>query len=98
MAFSRYRRENKIAGGEQLRAALCLSTLRSALKNGRLIPVNQVILTGNDRLDTLAGKFYGDGSYWWVLAAASEIGWGLQVPPGTVINVLNLSDVEALVG
>lgn len=81
-----------------MRAALCLSTLRSALKSGRLAPVNQVILTGNDRLDTLAGKFYGDSSYWWVLAAASEIGWGMQVPPGTVINILNLSEVEALVG
>lgn len=98
MSFSRYRRENRVSGGEKMQVAECLRTIRNAIKIGAIAPVSQVILTGNDRLDTLAGKIYGDGTYWWVLAAASEIGWGLQIPPGTVINVLKLSDVEALVG
>jgi hypothetical protein len=51
------------------------------------------ILKEGERLDTLAGSMYGDAGYWWVLAAASGIGWGLQVPPGTVIYIPNLSEV-----
>tara|TARA_B100000287_G_C20488544_1_gene724087 strand:+ start:548 stop:853 length:306 start_codon:yes stop_codon:yes gene_type:complete len=47
-----------------------------------------------ERLDYLAGIYYGDSKFWWVLAAASGIGYPLQVTPGTVIRVpINLSDV-----
>ena len=45
------------------------------------------VLEEGERLDTLSGQFYKDSSYWWVLAAASGIGWSLQVPPGTIIKV-----------
>ena len=45
------------------------------------------ILEEGERLDYLAGVYYGDSSLWWVLAAASGIGYALQVPPGTVIRV-----------
>ena len=45
------------------------------------------ILEEGERLDYLAGIYYGDSSFWWVLAAASGIGYALQVPPGTVIRV-----------
>ena len=45
------------------------------------------ILEEGERLDYLAGVYYGDSSFWWVLAAASGIGYALQVPPGTVIRV-----------
>ena len=58
------------------------------------------ILTMNStqRLDTLAGKYYGDSQYWWVIAAASGIGWGLQVPPGTLIRIpMSTSAAQALV-
>tara|TARA_B100000424_G_C22788698_1_gene423647 strand:- start:206 stop:511 length:306 start_codon:yes stop_codon:yes gene_type:complete len=47
------------------------------------------ILEEGERLDYLAGIYYGDSSFWWVLAAASGIGYALQVPPGTVIRVPN---------
>ena len=40
-----------------------------------------------ERLDVLAGKIYGDGGYWWIIAAASGIGWSLQVPPGTRLKI-----------
>lgn len=52
------------------------------------------ILEEGERLDYLAGLYYGDSSFWWVLAAASGIGYALQVPPATVIRVPNsLSEV-----
>jgi hypothetical protein len=71
--------------------------IRSAIKTGKL-QTSTIILRGAERLDTLAGSIYGDASYWWVLAAASDIGWGLQVPPGTIINIVDLSAVASLVG
>jgi hypothetical protein len=60
--------------------------------------VSQVIATGDDRLDTLAGTLYGDARLWWVLAATSGIGWGMQIPPGTVVNVVKMSDVQKAFG
>ena len=44
-------------------------------------------LEAGQRLDQIAGTAYGDSSLWWVIAAASGIGWGLQAPPGVVIKI-----------
>lgn len=71
--------------------------IQSAIKSGQM-QAQQVVLRGADRLDTIAGVVYGDARYWWVLAAASNIGWGMQVPPGTLIRVPALKDVAAICG
>jgi len=53
-------------------------------------------LTESQRLDVIAAQQYGDPSYWWVIAAASGIGWGLQCPPGTILRIpTNLAKVLA---
>ena len=58
------------------------------------IQFNTHVLKEGERLDTLAGKFYNDASYWWIIAAASGIGWGLQVPPGTFLKIpTNLNEI-----
>lgn len=44
-------------------------------------------LTEGRRLDHIAAQTYGDASLWWVIASASGIGWGLQCPADTVINI-----------
>lgn len=97
MAFSRYRSTPQISGGQQLATSTSISSLRQRIKSGQIAVVNRVVLSGRERLDTLAGIYYGDAKYWWVIAAASGIGWGLQVPAGTVINIINLKDVEGYV-
>jgi len=98
MAFSRYKLDSRIDGGSQLGVAAGVRKIRAMMKTGVLVPRNQIILTGADRLDSLAGSAYGDAGYWWVLAAASDIGWGMQVPAGTVINILDLKEVEGMLG
>lgn len=98
MTLSRYSHTSRINLGHQLGTPENVLKLRTGIKDGTVPIVKTLIMTGADRLDTIAGSLYGDSRYWWILAAASGIGWGMQVPAGTVINVIRLSDVEALVG
>jgi hypothetical protein len=94
MPTNRYINDSRIRAGQQFGTAAAVVNIRAAIKAGEIPIVRTVIATGSDRLDTLAGNIYGDAKYWWVLAAASGIGWGLQVPPDTVISVPSLSDVD----
>ena len=97
MGMSRYRRTLRINGGKQLGSSTVSAVVRRGVDSGRIQATRHILREG-ERLDSLAGRFYGDASLWWVLAAASGIGWGLQVPPGTLIRVPNLDQVAALVG
>lgn len=98
MVIRRYTRTPVIAGGRQLGTAEAAAAIKAAVDAGT-IDVDVRILQGAERLDVLAGKIYGDARDWWILAAASGIGWGLQVPPGTRIVVpTDLSQVVAIVG
>ena len=91
MIVSRYSTDSRINLGSQLAVAQKVSAIRRAIRRGSISIESSVVLTGEDRLDTLAATIYGDARLWWVLAAASDIGWGMQVPPGTVINIVNIS-------
>ena len=65
---------------------------------GQRVNYNVHVLEEGERLDTLSGLYYEDSSLWWVIAAASGIGWGLQVPPGTVIRIPNnISEVLGVI-
>jgi nucleoid-associated protein YgaU len=97
MAFSRYARSPRLGFGAQHGTSAAVSRIRAAIKAGS-VPVDEIIVRGAERLDTLAGVVYGDARYWWVLAAASEIGWGLQVPTGTIIKIPQLDAISALIG
>ena len=96
MSTSRYQNDDQISYGNQLATPRLVYAIRESIRDGSIPVVRQLIATGSDRLDTLAGTLYGDAKYWWVLAAASNIGWGLQIPPGTVVNVIRLADVNGL--
>lgn len=96
--ISRYANNSRINAGYQLGTPEDVLKLRRGIKNGSIPIVRSIIATGGDRLDSLAGSIYDDAKYWWVLAASSGIGWGLQIPPGTIVNVIRLSDIESLMG
>lgn len=97
MPFSRYARSPLLDLGAQFGTSVASSVIRSAVKQGTL-KTREVVVRGAERLDTLAGSIYGESRFWWVLAAASDVGWGLQVPPGTIIRVPDIGDVSRLVG
>lgn len=88
MAISRYSFINKYKRSNNVFYATAKYNVRisKAIHNGTL-DFNVHILSAGERLDQLAFKHYNDSSYWWVIAAASNIGWGLQVPPGTIIRI-----------
>ena len=98
MTISRYTRAPVISGGTQYGTSQATLILKRAVDAG-LITVTERILAGSQRLDTLAGFIYGDSGNWWIIAAASGIGWGLQVPAGTRLLVpTDLAQVADLVG
>ncbi len=63
-----------------------LLRIRQGISSGRL-GFSVVELKDGERLDHIAHRAYGDGKLWWIIAAASGIGWWLQAPPGTRVIV-----------
>jgi len=99
MAFTRYsfanRRKNN-QGKSIVSNSKASYTIYNAVESGR-VNYSVRIMESGERLDTLAGLTYGDSSLWWIIAAASGIGWGMQVPPGTVLRIpSNSSEVFGL--
>ena len=98
MAISRYSRNNIIAGGTRFGTARAGLVIQSAIANNQIL-YKRIVMRESDRLDVVAGREYEDSSLWWVIAAASKIGWNLQVPAGTVLTIpTDLSQVAVLVG
>jgi hypothetical protein len=93
MAIRRYSRSPQLALGTRYGTSDAIVKIRQGISLG-ILQVKTVVLAQGQRLDTVAGDEYGDGSLWWVIAAASNIGWSPQVPPGTILSVpTNISAV-----
>jgi hypothetical protein len=86
MRLSRYANDLTVRDGTMLQTNQSIGRIRRGVENGT-VPYRIQTLRDGERLDMLAHQAYGDGSMWWVIAAASGIGWWLQVPPGTVIRI-----------
>ena len=86
MAISRNKFCVKIDKGHAFGTSYASSKIFFAVRDG-VVGATVIRLSEKQRLDHLAGIFYKDSSYWWVIAAASGIGWGLQVPAGTIIKI-----------
>ena len=93
----RYKRDQRIAGG-LLQTAQSVAILRRAKQFG-LLSLRVIVLQKGQRLDNIAYKELGDPHAWWIIAALSDIGWGMQLPPGTVLSIpTNMQAVQSLVG
>ena len=96
MYINRYASDN-LVNDRVLATNRSIVRIREALNAGTL-STTAFTSQETDRLDVLAGRYYGDGRLWWVIAAASGIGWWLQVPSGTRIVVpTDLNQVMGLV-
>jgi hypothetical protein len=97
-AFSRYKKDSFRPDFKGMQSSETINLIRAAIETGEVQIEKAMLLTQADRLDHLAGAIYGDARYWWIIATASEIGWALQAPPGTVIKIPSLKDIERLFG
>jgi nucleoid-associated protein YgaU len=96
MYINRYESDSVI-GGKILGTNGVIQRIQNAVRSGNL-SVTEMTIQEGDRLDVIAGRFYGDGRLWWVIAAASGIGWWLQVTPGTLIVIpTDIAQVKGLV-
>jgi len=95
MPISRYAKDSIILKGTTMSTATAFRKIKKAVASNSL-STSTITTQGLGRLDELAGNLYGDSRYWWILAAASDIGWGLQIPGGTMITVPDLSQVVSL--
>jgi hypothetical protein len=76
-------------------ANLC-SNIFNDCRTGRLESTT-IFYKEGDRLDYFSQKYYGNGMDWWVIAAASGLGWWLQINPGTEITIpLDIKQVKSL--
>ena len=97
-AISRYSYLPRIAAGQAIGTTYASTIIRAAMNTGT-IEYSPYELKEGQRLDHIAGEAYGDGTLWWIIAAASGIGWGLQCPPGTLLKIpSNLGVIYALIG
>lgn len=98
MGIKRYARAPVIMGGRMLGTSTIPSAIWNAVKSGTIESKKRTV-QGVERLDIIAGEIYGDASLWWIIAAASGIGWGLQVPAGTILDIpTKLEQVNRLIG
>ena len=86
MALSRYSFVNKIRKNKYYGTSFASTAIFNAVESGT-ISTTSVTLKSMQRLDHISGQAYGNSEYWWIIAAASGIGWGLQVPAGTIIRI-----------
>lgn len=84
--MNRYNRSNVIQGGKGLSTNRSLQTIRRMRDRGQ-IKFRKYVIKEGERLDHIAAKTFGSSQMWWVIAIMSDIGWSLQVPPGTVLKI-----------
>ena len=96
MSISRYSSAPVLSFGKMTGTTQAMVRIRRATESGS-IQCKKYTLKEAERLDIIAGRVYGNSKLWWVIAAASGIGWALQVPPGTVLYVpTNVSSIVGL--
>ena len=70
--------EKKNESGKRVRRSVLMPTIVPSLTD------IYIMTTPGDRLDLIAHKYYGDVSYWWIIAQAnveSNVGKGSMVVP-----------------
>jgi|TARA_R110000851_G_scaffold58961_1_gene136617 nucleoid-associated protein YgaU len=95
--MNRYRNDALIKNGQMLATSKGLVNIRLAIRNNQLSITTRVLKEG-ERIDNIAGEVYNNARLWWVIAAASGIGWAPQAPPGTFLIIpTDLGQISGLV-
>lgn len=94
--MGRYSADGIINQGSARASAKTVLRLRNAYKSGQ-ITARVIVLGSGTRIDHLSYQYLGDPSYWWAIAALSNIGWALQLPAETrLIIPTNIDEIKAI--
>lgn len=96
MTLRRYDRTTIFGSSKRYGTSFLLPIIRKNVELGN-IRITEMVSKENDRLDILAGRLYGDARLWWVICVCSNIGYVPQVPPGTLLKIPNLEDIQRYV-
>lgn len=95
--MNRYRSDRRIKGGQLLGTNASINKIKEGIRN-KTLQYRLYKSKESERLDIIAAKFLGDSRLWWILAATSNIGWSLQLPPGTIIKIpVDINRINAMV-
>lgn len=98
MALRRYDRVPILGLNRFYGTSRVAQAIRDGMESGS-IKYREDFLREGQRLDSIAGVEYnGRSDLYWVIAAASGIGWALQVPPNTLLKIPDIDDVAAIIG
>lgn len=97
MTLRRYARAPVIISGKKFGTSNVIPIIRQNIANGNVSYMTYTTKE-NERLDIIAGQYYDDGRLWWLIAAASDIGWSLQVPPNTLLRLPKLEQISRYIG
>lgn len=91
MAVSRYENTTVLLDKRMFATQTDYAEIKQDIENG-VIQTIEYIVKPLDRLDIIANRFYNEPKYWWIIAIANNIGWAMQVMPGTVLLVPETSE------
>ena len=92
-----YRYRDGILSTGGLGTAKAVTRIRRAVRAGQLSTVDYILKEG-ERLDQIAGRRYGDPRLWWIIAAASNVGWWMQLPAGIQLTIpTDITQVDGII-
>jgi hypothetical protein len=97
MSISRYSQTPRLNLGMMYGTSETVARIRAGIRTGK-IATEIIFLKEAIRLDVLAGQYYNNAQYYWLIAAASNIGWTPQIPPNTRIAIPNLQQALRFLG
>lgn len=93
MTLNRYARAPIYGINTRYGTSFAIPAIRTNIELGN-IRYTEYVSKEKERLDVLAGKIYSDAKLWWIIAAASNIGFSPQVPPGILLKIPNIEDIQ----
>ena len=97
MSISRYSQTPRLNLGSMFGTSETVSRIRAGIRAGK-IETQVIFLQEAVRLDVLAGQYYNDAQYYWLISAGSDVGWSLQIPPNTRIVIPDLQQALRYLG
>lgn len=57
----------------------------------------QHLVSGVETIEYLAWRYFGDSKFWWRIAEANGLAFPVDLPPGTILQIPNSSDLGTVV-